>query len=331
MDIKKQDIEKAIGHFIQGNAGPEMQKILLDWLKENPKNQKILFGGKDLWDASQLGSSKLKEIEVQQWIKFQERISVQNNKITLLKEIFRMVAVVVISIGLGWTGHYLYTLDVFHNKQVELKTIEAMKGQLKEIFLADGTHVWLNSDSKLSFPSEFSEKTREIELQGEAFFEVTANVENPFIVKTKNHKVKVTGTKFNICEYPESKIIETTLVEGKVKIITGNITKDIFPGQQASFNTATAEIRINKTDFEIYTAWTEGKYDFKNEPIGKVFRMMERWWDVQITYPESELKNEKISGVLRKHKSLEQHFEAIKHLVPIKYEIGNDIVKVSLK
>lgn len=331
MDIKKQNIKKAIEHFIQGNASPEMQKHLLDWLKENPDNQKLLFGDKDLWNASQLGSSELEEIEVQQWIKLQERISVQNYKTIQFKEILRIVAVVVISLGLGWTGHYLYTSDVFHNKQIEQRTIEATKGQLKEIFLADGTHVWLNSDSKLSFPSKFSEKTREIDLQGEAFFEVTANVENPFIVKTKNHKVKVTGTKFNICEYPESEIIETTLVEGRVKIISGNITKDIFPGQQSSFNTETAEVRISEADFAINTSWTEGKYYFKNEPIEKVFKIMERWWDVQIIYPESKLKNERISGALRKHKSLEQHFEVIQQLIPIEYKIETDIVEVNIK
>lgn len=331
MDITKQDIEIAIEHFIQGSASPEMQKMLLDWLKENPENQKLLFGEKDLWDTSQLGSSKLNEIEIQQWINLQEKISKQKSKTIHFKELLRIAAVVIISLGLGWSGHYFYSSDFFSNRHVEQKSVEASKGQVKEIFLADGTHVWLNSDSKLSFPSNFTADTREIELQGEAFFEVTSDEEYPFLVKTKNHTVKVTGTKFNICEYPESKIIETTLLEGKVKIITGNITKDIFPGQQSSFNTETAEVRINEADFEIYTAWTEGRYEFKNEPIEKVFRIMERWWDVKIDYPETELKNERISGVLRRYKPLKQHFEVIKQLIPIEYEIENDVIKVNLK
>lgn len=331
MDIKKQNIEIAIQHFIKGDASPEMQKFLLDWLKENPENQKLLFGEKDLWDASQIGSSKLNEIETQQWINLQEKISKQRSKTIHFRKLLRIAAVVIISLGLGWSGHYFYSSDFFSSNQVEQKTVAALKGQVKEIFLADGTHVWLNSDSELSFPSDFTAKNREIELQGEAFFEVTSHEEYPFIVKTKNHTVKVTGTKFNICEYPESKIIETTLVEGKVKIISGNIIKDLFPGQQSSFNTETAQIWISEADFEIYTAWKDGRYEFHNESLGKIFQIIERWWDVKIEYPSEKLKLEHISGVLRRYKPIEQHFEVIKQLVPIEYKIEGDVVKVKIK
>lgn len=156
-------------------------------------------------------------------------------------------------------------------------------------------------------------------------------MDKPFFVKTGNHTVKVTGTKFNICEYPESKIIETVLEEGKVKIISGNFIKDLFPGQQSSFNTETAQINISEKDFEIYTAWKDGRYEFKNEPIEKVFRIIERWWDVNINYPETKMKNERVSGVLKRYKPLEQQLYVIKHLLPMEYTMDNDTIVITLK
>jgi len=305
----------------------EDEKIIYDWLQENPENRKILFQKKDVWESAGLGSEQLNAIEMNQWLALQERISSQKLQISRFTEFVKIAAIVIISLGLGWFGRYLYTDETFSPQSVEMKSVEATKGQLKEIFLADGTHVWLNSDSKLSFPSFFDANSRKVELQGEAYFEVTANEEKPFFVTTKNHTVKVIGTHFNICEYQESNIIETTLEEGKVKIITGNIIHDLLPGEQSSFNTETSKVRIGKGDLEVYTTWKEGRYEFNNEKLSKVFQIIERWWDVKINYPE-QLKDERISGVLRRYKPLEQHFKVIQQLIPIDFRIENDLVTI---
>ncbi len=331
MDIKNtENIESAIQHFIRGTANSDEQKLLLEWIKENPENSKLIFSEKDLWESSQLGSEVLDKIEPEQWLALQERISKQQAKNVRWKEIYRMAALVVVTLGIGWMSHFVYTRSV-EARDVEIKTVESIRGQIKEIFLADGTHVWLNSDSKLSFPSKFVKNTREIELHGEAFFEVTSNEKNPFLVTTGNHTVKVTGTKFNICEYPGDKKIETTLVEGKVKIISGNFFKDLHPGEQATFYTETANVIIGKKDFDIYTAWREGRYEFKKESVSKIFQIMERWWDVEIDYPHEKLEHEYISGVLRKHKPIKQHLDVISELVPMEYRIDNDRITVKLK
>ncbi len=330
MDINNtKNIKVTIERFIQGNASDKEHKMLLEWLEKNPENKKLLFGEKDLWESTLIGSVRLNEIEEQQWIELQKRISVSKTKSFRFKEIIRIAASVIIALGIGWMGHYLYSSGTFSKEQVELKHIEASKGQIKEIFLADGTHVWLNSDSKFSFPSNFTEDSREVELQGEAYFEVTSSEENPFTVKTKNHTVKVTGTKFNICEYPESNIIETTLVEGKVKILTGNIIRDLKPGHQSTFYARTAEILIGEKDFEIYTAWKDGRYEFRNETVEKITSIVERWWDVEIIFQDDKLKSDRFSGVLRKHKPLEQHLDAFKQVMHFDYNIEKDIVRIN--
>lgn len=332
MDSQKfLNIEPAFRRFVQGRASAEDEELLYKWVKETPENRKRLFQEKDIWDSTNLGTKQLNEQELEHWLELRHRMNSRKVQTSVIVRFAKIAAIIIISFGLGWFGRYINTQKSFSTQSsAEMKSVAATKGQQKEIFLADGTHVWLNADSKLSFPSEFTPDNREVELTGEAYFEVTANEKKPFWVTTGNHKVKVTGTKFNICEYPECKIIETTLVEGKVKIITGNFIKDLLPGQQSGFNTETAKIRINETDFEIYTAWIEGRYEFRNEPISKVFQIIERWWDVDINFPE-ELKNERISGVLRKYKPLEQHFEVIQQILPVDYKIENDVIEINFK
>nr|WP_319509210.1 FecR family protein [uncultured Draconibacterium sp.] len=329
-DKNTENINQSILYFIQGNANEKEHAEVLNWINENPENRKELFKQKDLWNAAEIDSDRLIELENSEWRKLQHRIDKAKVKRGFFKELVKIAAIIVVALGVGWMSHYLYT-ETASARKVEMRTVEAIKGQIKEVFLADGTHVWLNAGSQLSFPSDFTEKNREISLHGEAYFEVTSSEKNPFLVKTGNHTVKVTGTKFNICEYPEDKMIETTLVEGKVKIISGNFFKDLYPGEQATFYTETAEVLIGEKDFDIYTAWREGRYEFRNESVDKVFQIMERWWDVDIDYNKEAFKYEYISGVLRKHKPIKQHFEVINELVPIDYHIDNDDITVTLK
>jgi ferric-dicitrate binding protein FerR (iron transport regulator) len=327
---KPENIEQAILHFMQGNANIDEHSLVLQWLEDHPEDRKKIFGEKDLWDATLIDSAELKETEKKQWQAIQQQISMPRVINIRFKEFLRIAAIVIFALAIGWMSNSLMRNNML-SRTVEMKSVESIRGQIKEIFLADGTHVWLNADSKLTFPSNFTENTRNVELQGEAFFEVTSNEKNPFLVKTKNHTVKVTGTRFNICEYPDDKIIETTLVEGKVKIISGNFFKDLKPGQQSTFYTETAEINIGEKDFDIYTSWKEGRYEFRNESVSKIFKIMERWWDVEIEYSETDLKYEYISGVLRKHKPIKQHFEVINELIPIDYQINSDNIVVKLK
>ena len=145
----------------------------------------------------------MEENTLLQWIKLHEKIKGREVR---LKRFLRYAALFIIALVLGFWSNYLLLTTNTQDQQVEYKEVEATKGQVKEIFLADGTHIWLNSDSKLSFPSNFSADNRAIELSGEAFFEVATDKEKKFLVKTGKHTVEVTGTRFNVCEYPENKI-----------------------------------------------------------------------------------------------------------------------------
>lgn len=328
------EIQNAIRHLLEGTSTRRERENLLEWIHASKENQTEFFILKDLWDTSFLGSGKLSEIEKEEWIKIENRIrSEKLLPISILKKglrhkILNIAAVFILSFLSGWGGHYLYWKSGNRNESGRIETIIACKGQVKEIFLSDGTHVWLNADSKLSFPMAFISGDREVSLEGEAYFEVASDFKNPFIVTTKNHKVKVTGTCFNVCEYPESNIIETTLEEGRVKILSGNLLKDLFPGHQSSFNTETSVIRISRVDFKVYTAWKDGRYELKNEPLEKIMNIVERWWDVKVDYDKKSMGQSSFTVVIKRHKPVEHLFELINQAMPIDFRVQGDLITV---
>src|SRR5690554_2266383 len=131
--INMPNIEPIIRNFLQGITTPDEEKILYNWIKENPENRKTLFRKKDLWEASQLGTQKLNEAEFNRWFDLQDKIMRQNNKANRLKEILRIAAIVILSLGAGWLGHYLVSTGVFSNEQIKMKQVESFNGQIKEI------------------------------------------------------------------------------------------------------------------------------------------------------------------------------------------------------
>lgn len=162
-------------------------------------------------------------------------------------------------------------------------TIETPKGGKYQIILPDGSKVWLNAGSLIRFPAIFSGNERNVELTGEAYFEVAKNIDKPFIVQTKDMNVFVTGTKFNIMAYNDENYSATTLVEGSVQV--SNPTQKVFlkPGEQAVSNKGTS---LNKSDAEIEQtiAWKNGLFQFNNADIRSVMKQISRWYDVSIEY-----------------------------------------------
>lgn len=185
----------------------------------------------------------------------------------------------------------------------ELNQLIIPFGKTSEILLPDGTRVYLNAGSRLVYPEFFVDKKREVLLVGEAFFEVKKDENHPFIVQTTEIRVKVMGTKFNVCAYPTDKIIETVLTEGKVSLERNNSglfseTEDLEPGQMASFNKTSGETLINKVDTDNYTLWKDGLYKFEHSDLNRVIKKLERYYNVRFTFSDPMLGMIKISGKL---------------------------------
>jgi len=181
-------------------------------------------------------------------------------------------------------------------------TIVTPRGGQYCVSLPDGSRVWMNAESKLTYPVSFSGNTRKIALQGEAYFEVAHNPKKPFIVDFEGSNVKVLGTHFNICAYGDGEKPKTTLLQGSVEVSTNNCKKIILPGQQAI---SSHNIAIIKVDTNHVMGWKNGNFSFEHERIGTVMGKISRWYDVDIKY-QGKVTQEEFVGSIPKSKNLEE-------------------------
>ncbi len=198
-------------------------------------------------------------------------------------------------------------------------TIEAPMGARVSFVLPDGTKGFLNSGSSLSYQLPFT-SNRNIELQGEANFEVIANAENPFIVQIAGSAIKVLGTQFNLNAYPDAPYIEVILVEGSLEFIalTGSQPVEMHPGERLIFREK--QIFIENTDVLKYTSWTQGKLIFRGDPMSEVVRRISRWFNVEVVIVDSELDQYFFRGTFEDD-SLEEVMRLIQMTSPIRYRI----------
>jgi transmembrane sensor len=192
-------------------------------------------------------------------------------------------------------GQLAYVGGSSNPQDAAYNTISTPNGGHYNVVLTDGTKVWLNAASSLTFPSAFKGSSREVQLKGEGYFEVAPDPSKPFLVKVNDMKVTVLGTSFNIMAYKEEDAVRTTLLDGSVRLSGPVRTRMLTPGQQVSYNTE-GEIRlVNEADPDEAIAWKNGRFQFSSTNIQVIMRQIARWYDVKISY-EGDVKNETFSG-----------------------------------
>lgn len=163
-------------------------------------------------------------------------------------------------------------------------TLSVPRGGQFNIVLPDGSHVWLNSASTLRFPTAFTGKQRMVELQGQGYFEVKKDVAHPFIVKVNTTEVQVLGTRFDIMAYADEKSLNTTLLEGAVRMKQGVIQQQLVPGQQAVLDYASGRMSVRPVDVDEVVAWKTGFFEFDNATITAIMRQLSRWYDIEVSH-----------------------------------------------
>ena len=191
------------------------------------------------------------------------------------------------------------------NAPVIYNTIETPKGGKFQIKLPDGSKVWLNAASSLRFPTVFNGSKRQVELKGEAYFEVSPDKSKIFEVNTRNQVVQVLGTHFNINAYLDEPTVNTTLLEGSVRVsdLRTNISQLLKPGEQSQLSEQMEVINLKNTNEAV--AWKEGYFQFDEADIKTVMRQIERWYDVSVVY-EGDLPNYRFGGEIERNLSLLQ-------------------------
>ncbi|OKL40020.1 FecR family protein [Pontibacter flavimaris] len=193
------------------------------------------------------------------------------------------------------------------SEQVFFNTISTPVGGQYQVVLPDGSKVWLNAASSLHFPSAFTGRERVVELTGEGYFEISRDIQKPFIVKVNAATVEVLGTHFNIMSYANEGRIATTLLEGSVKVGNGSATKVLVPGQQATIG---KEILLKEVDVDEAVAWKNGLFYFNNADIATVMRQLERWYGIEASY-SGEKPKKHFSGIISRDTEIDKVLEML--------------------
>ena len=200
------------------------------------------------------------------------------------------------------------------------------KGGEYQLVLSDGTLVYLNSMTKVRFPERFSEKCREVEVCGEAFFEVAKDKHVPFIVKTGAYEITVLGTKFNVTAYADEHVITTTLVEGVVSISGKCIgaARTLWPNEQLVLDQTSGGVGVRKVDVNYYTAWKDGYFIFRYSTLREVMQQLSRWYDFEYEVPDMLLDKYHFSGEFKRFDNLDRVLEIIRSTgIPFVLDIKN--------
>lgn len=236
---------------------------------------------------------------------------------------------------------------IFADNNMRYHTLTTPKSGQYQVILPDCTKVWLNAASSLKYPAKFAGDKREVELNGEAYFEV-ANAfyaarhlsdqprnrnqyKVPFVVKTGNQQVEVTGTKFNINAYADERVVRTTLVEGGVRVVVASVTersalqqKVLKPGEQAIL--VDNQLGVTKVNVENELSWKDGNFLFDDQPLHVIMRQLSRWYDVQVDY--NHLPNTRYNGFISRDVPLSRVLEMFEKTGNAHFEIKNRTIKV---
>lgn len=324
------EIDSIIQKYLQGKTSGDENQLLHNWINQSPDNKKRLFAEKDIWDTYgyQLNLKKYDSNPELELLK--KRLPAESTSRTIgLNNLLKIAAVLLITFGLGWSAQYISFIRDRSTAEVALQKIFVPKGQVNHVFLADGTRIWINSESELIAPSVFGQNERAVKLTGEAFFEVAKDKKRPFRVEVNGQQIEVLGTSFNVRAYANSNEIETTLESGQIRLLTGNQTTLLNPGEQSVFNKTEKQLVIGKVDPVSFSSWKDGRFEFQNEDLIEVFKVVERWYDVEIAYDETTFKGMHFSGVIKRNKDAKHFLELLNLTFPISYEIKADKISIS--
>lgn len=255
-----------------------------------------------------------------------KKLNRQPRSKALLRSFQRVAAILIVPL-LIYTAWSIFGSPEISKKNVAMKSSETAFGVRSQIQLSDGTKVWINSGSKLTYPEEFSGNAREVKLVGEAYFQVKSDNEHPFYVDLNGYKVKATGTRFNISNYPEDKEISTYLEHGKISLfaysdlIQEKFIQKLNEKELIIVNKAQKQYRVQNTDGYKYLAWIDGALIFKNDNTNELATRLGRWFNAEVIIDDELSKSDYVFTATFKQESLEEALKLLAYSSPITYKI----------
>lgn len=237
----------------------------------------------------------------------------------------------------GENGQLVYKKSsgdsIVHSESPIYNRLEIPRGAEYFLTLTDGTKIWLNSETVIRYPVNFTGEKREVYLEGEAFFKVAKNTERPFIVHTTCTQIEVLGTEFNVRNYNNEFQIATTLVNGSVRL-TSQIENNrviLKPGEQGNIDKLTGTLNVEKVDPYLYTAWKDARFVFRNTRMEELLNTLARWYDLQIFYQNNAVKDICFTGDMTRMEDFRQILNIIENNERVGFTVRNRTITVFLK
>jgi len=307
--------DRRLTKYIEGNASQPEKEAVAAWIESSEANRRRFLALRRTYDYA-----LMHETEYQ-----------QTQRPAASKRLFTEIAKIAAIIALT----FVITTNLFRKPEPE-KAAEAFNtffvpaGQRANLTLPDGTNVWLNSKTTLTYPTDFNKDNREVILDGEAYFKVKHTDGSTFTVKTLKYDINATGTEFNVAAYSCYKCFEAALIEGSVSIAShkNKLNVTLEPGQRI-YSTDTALIRGNIRDLDHYL-WKEGILKFQNETMGVIIQKLELYFDTKITVNNRKILDIPYTGKFWTNDGVEQVLRVLKIHAHFNYEKDNETNRITI-
>lgn len=321
--------EEIINKYLTGQCSEEELIEVNAWTKESEENACQLFRMEEIYHLGKFdqyaNEQRIHRAEKQLYKKLDEEKSKQRKATLNMQRWMKYAAMIAVILVIGGgAGYWLYQ----NGNDQQMMVAVANEGIVKEVILPDGTKVWLNNSATLKYPREFSEKERNVYLDGEAYFEVTKNRHKPFTVQSDAMRVRVLGTTFNFKSDKNCRIAEATLIEGEIEV-KGNKEEGqiiLAPGQRAELNKNNRRLTVKQVNAKLDAVWHDNLIPFQQADIFTISKALERFYDVKIILSPDIQADKTYSGVLKRKSNIESVLKSLQNSIPIDYKIvGNNI------
>lgn len=316
----------------------EVDRFWKAWLAQHPHRAKELEQAKTLFLALQFKEAPMsRSLIEEEWQRLQTSIETNgetdDEQVRSGRKWFSWAAAASVALLLisGWAYRYF---QVGTAAEPEMAVIKTVKGQRINIVLKDGTKVLLNSGSSISYPDQFATDKREVQLTGEAFFDVTPNPDAPFLITSGDVTTEVVGTSFGISAYPGTPSVQVAVVSGKVKVYStenqeNNSKLSITPSQMATFQNTDKVFAVSAFDQDTHLGWIDNVLYFDKDNFEHVIKKLENWYGVTIVVDPALNQDPSLflTGKF-KNKSLQYVLDSYRYPNRFDYQIKNDTVKI---
>ena len=311
--------KEILQRYVEGNVSQEEIIAVVDWLDADESHVREFMALHKLNDISLLNQPDSK-------------VDVQKKKKTItFRQIGYELAKIAAILILFWGGTKLYETTSVKENVIAYQTLYVPAGQRAELILPDSTHVWLNARSKLVYPISFGKDIRQVELNGEAYFDVIHNEKQPFVVKTPQMDIQVLGTEFNVTAYSRSSDFEVALLRGCIELSSPRLSSNYRMKEKEHIRLQNNKL-ISKdiSDYD-YFRWKEGLICFNNESVATIIEKLKLYYDIDIKVYNQKFINSRYTGKFRTKDGIEQVLRVLQIEHKFTYTKNNDLNLITIK